>query len=91
MGLEERMKYLRHPYKRGQKRPLEDVDMNQPTVPPVKKVHKPVMPAAVVQLQSEPTREDSASNTRNIKMLQTLSKQVCEYACTSKQITVSLK
>ena len=52
---------------------------------------QPVMPAAVVQLQSEPTREDSASNTRNIKMLQTLSKQVCEYACTSKQITVSLK
>ena len=80
MGLEERMKYLRRPYKRGQKRPLEDVDMNQPIVPPVKKAHKPVMPVAVVQLESQTTGEDSASNARNIKMLQTLSTQVCKYA-----------
>lgn len=74
------MKYLRRPYKRGQKRPLEDINVNQPVVPPVKKSCKHVMPTTVAQCESESTGEDNASNTRNIKMLQALSTQVHKYA-----------
>lgn len=66
---------MRRPYKRGQKRPLGDANEQ---LPPVKRDPKPVMPGTVApsKIAEQAIGEDDASTTRNVKMLQALSKQV---------------
>ena len=67
VGLEERMKYLRRPFKRTR---VEDAGTPTP-----KRLPKPLMPQ-VSPMASHAIGEDDASHTRNVKMLQALSKQV---------------
>lgn len=68
VGLEERLKYLRRPHKRSQ------TDSGAP--PPAKRPPKPLMPQVALTARHA-VGEDDASHTRNVKMLQALSKQVC--------------
>lgn len=74
IGLEERMKYLRRPHKRGQVAMSSSSEGN----PPAKRPPKPLMPQ-VVPVGMHATGEDDASHTRNIKMLQALSQQVLAF------------
>ena len=75
IGLEERLKYLRRPYKRGQKRSLGGANEQ---LPPAKRDPKPVMPStvAVTRIVEQAIDEGAAATARNVKVLQSLSQQL---------------